>query len=109
VSERTTALGWLDQETRALAIRLDRVKSFALQETMVPAAAPSSAAQAGIERYLVSGRRELRRLVAKYLHWLNGPHGQRASLSEAQRRFAFVRMRFNTILGSDWDWSRNWT
>jgi hypothetical protein len=98
VTERMRALSWLDQETRALAVRLDRVKPFALQETMVAAAAPSPAAQTAIDRYLVAGRRELRRLIAAYLHWLHGPRGQAASLSEAQRRFTFLRLRFNTIL-----------
>lgn len=98
MTERAQALRWLEQETRALAVRLDRVKSFALQETMVPAAAPSAGAQAAIERYLVAGRRELRRLIADYLRWLTGPEGQSAPPSEAQRRFAFLRMRFNAVL-----------
>ncbi|MDT8306120.1 MAG: hypothetical protein RRC07_09305 [Anaerolineae bacterium] len=98
MTQRISALRWLEQESRALAVRLDRVKPFALQETMVPAAAPSPGAQTAIEHYLVAGRRELRRLIATYLRWLNGPRGQRASLSEAQRRFTFLRLRFNTVL-----------
>src|SRR3954470_10382822 len=50
----------LEQEARALLTRLARVRPFALHETMVPAAALLPRAQAGIERYLVAGRRELR-------------------------------------------------
>ena len=50
----------LDHEARALLSRLERVKSFALQETMVPAAAISDEAQTAIERFLVTGRRRLR-------------------------------------------------
>jgi hypothetical protein len=92
------ALWLLAQETRALLTRLDRVKPFVLHETMVPAAAPSLAAQTGIERYLAVGRRELRQKVAEYLHWLQSPAGRNTPVSEAQRRFTFLRMRFNTVL-----------
>jgi hypothetical protein len=88
----------LSQETRALLNRLDRVKPFALHETMVPAAMPQLAAFSAIERYLVVGRQELRRFVHDYLTWLHGPTGRMASPTEAQRRFVFLRMRFNTIL-----------
>jgi len=98
MSPISQALWLLAQETRALLTRLDRVKPFALHETMVQAAAPSLAAQTGIERYLVVGRRELRQIVAEYLHWLQSPAGRSVPVSEAQRRFAFLRMRFNTIL-----------
>src|SRR5436305_1548105 len=63
----------LDQEARALLTRLARVRSFALSETMVPAAAISFEAQTAIERYLEQGRRALRRLVGEYLRWLRGP------------------------------------
>ena len=50
----------LEREARAMLARLDRVKPFAVQETMLPAAALSPAAQTGIEHYLISGRRTLR-------------------------------------------------
>jgi hypothetical protein len=53
----------LAQEARAMLTRLARVKSFALQESMLPAAALLPAAQIAIEKYLVAGRRELRRLL----------------------------------------------
>ena len=95
MTERTQALRWLEQETRALAVRLDRVKSFALQETMVPAAAPSAGAQAAIERYLVAGRRELRRLIADYLRWLTGPRDsrrRRARPNDASPSYACASM-----------------
>src|SRR5215213_5220096 len=41
----------LDQEARALLTRLDRVKSFALIEPMVPAAGISPLAQTAIQDY----------------------------------------------------------
>ena len=57
----------LEREARAMLARLDRVKPFAVQETMLPAAALSPAAQVGIERYLISGRRRLRRQLLGYI------------------------------------------
>jgi hypothetical protein len=98
MSTTPLALWLLIQEARALLTRLDLVKPFALQETMVPAAASPLAAQVAIERYLLGGRRELRQMVTEYLHWLQSPAGRVAPVSEAQRRFAFLRMRFNTVL-----------
>jgi hypothetical protein len=88
----------LGQEARALLTRLGRVKPFALVETMVPAAAVSVVAQAAIERYLANGRRELYTMVHKYLRWLYGPRGRRARPSDAQRRFTFLRLKFNAVL-----------
>ena len=63
----------LEREARAMLARLNRVKPFAVQETMLPAAALSPAAQTGIERYLISGRRTLRRQIRRYIGWLRGP------------------------------------
>jgi len=92
------ALWLLGQEARALLTRLARVKPLALHEPMVPAAAISPLAQAAIERYLEGGRRELRRQVQVFLAWSQGPEGRRATPSEAQRRFTFLRLRFNAVL-----------
>ena len=86
------------QEARALLTRLARVKPFALYESMVPAAALSAVAQTAIERYLILGRREVRARVLDYLRWLQGPEGRRASPEQAQRRFTFLRLRFNVVL-----------
>jgi len=88
----------LEQEARALLTRLARVRPFVLHEPMVPAAAVSTAAQTAIERYLSDGRRELRVRVLRYLQWLRSPLGRRAAPEEAQRRFTFLRLRFNTVL-----------
>src|SRR5215213_3011876 len=87
----------LEQEGRALLTRLARVRPFALHEPMVLAAAASTAAQSAIEHYLADGRRELRGRVHRFLDWLRGP-GQRAAPEEAQRRFTFLRLRFNVVL-----------
>lgn len=93
------ATSWmLMQEARGLLTRLARVKPFALSEAMVPAAAISTQAQVAVERYLIAGRRELRARVMSYLRWLQGPEGRQAGAELAQRRFTFLRLRFNTVL-----------
>lgn len=87
----------LEQETRALLTRLDRVRPFAMHETMLPAAALRPAAQVAIEDSLGTGRAELRHRLDRYLSWLDGP-GRRASPAEQQRRYAGLRWRFHDVL-----------
>jgi hypothetical protein len=98
VTTDSTASWLLAQEARALLTRLARVKPFALLTPMVTAAAVSLAAQTAIEQYLSTGRRALRRLVGAYLRWLQSPEGRRVTPAEAQRRFTFLRLRFNAVL-----------
>lgn len=88
----------LAQEARALLTRLGRVRPFALIEPMLPAAALLPAAQTAIERFLMLGRRTLRRMLMDFMRWLRGPGSSRATAAEAQRRFVFMRMRFNAML-----------
>ena len=92
------ALWTLEQEARALLCRLRRVKSFALQETTVPAASLSVEAQAAIERFLARGRRKLRRQVKRFLAWVTSPPARAAAPAEAQRRFTLLRLQFNIVL-----------
>lgn len=92
------ALAMLEQEARALLTRLDRVRSFALHETLVPAAALSLDAQVAIERYLSRGRRALRALVTQYIAWLRSPSALAVTPAFAQRRFSILRLRFNAVL-----------
>jgi hypothetical protein len=87
----------LEQEARALLTRLARVKPFVLNESMLLAASLLPPAQIAIERFLATGRRELRQRVQDFLRWLRGA-GQSASPEEAQRRFTFLRLRFNMVL-----------
>jgi hypothetical protein len=87
----------LEREARAMLARLDRVKPFAVQETMLPAAALSPAAQTGIDQYLLRGRRTLRQQIRRYIKWLQGA-GLGAAPAEQQRRFTFLRLRFNMAL-----------
>jgi hypothetical protein len=88
----------LSREARSLLDRLARLQPFALQETMVPAAAFTTAAQTAVERFLSRGRRALRCEVLGYLDWLHSDAGRWASPEEAQRRLVFLRLRFNSVL-----------
>lgn len=88
---------FLEEEARALLTRLDRVRPFAVHETMVPAAALFPTAQSAIDGFLIEGRRTLRAQVLGYLDWLRGP-GRWVSPAEQQRRFTLIRLRFNDVL-----------
>jgi hypothetical protein len=85
-------------EARSLVTRLAMVKPFALQETMLPAAALLPTAQSAIDRFLVTGRRQLRRLLHEFLRWLQHPASDAATPEQAQRRFTMLRLRFNVVL-----------
>jgi hypothetical protein len=87
----------LDQEARALLARLARVKPFVLSEPMVLAASLLPAAQIAIERFLAKGRRELKERIQGFLRWLHG-EGRQASPEDIQRRFVFLKLRFNAVL-----------
>ena len=88
----------LEQEARGLLTRLAPVEPFALHMPMVSAAAITPAAQAAIETHMLECRRELRSRVTDYLQWLKSPVGQQSPPSEAQRRFTFLKLRFNAVL-----------
>ncbi|MDV9177955.1 hypothetical protein R6V09_48525 [Streptomyces sp. W16] len=94
---RPAATALLEGEARALLTRLNRVKPFALHETMVPAAAPSAAAQSAIERFLREGRSRLRNRVGAYLEWLAGPGGDQEPEWQ-QHQFSLLRWEFNSVL-----------
>src|ERR1700739_2076078 len=87
----------LDQEARALLARLERVKPFVLSEPMVLAASLLPAAQIAIERFLAKGRHEWKERVQGFLSWLHG-EGRQASPADVQRRFVFLKLRFNAVL-----------
>ncbi|WP_338846017.1 hypothetical protein V8J88_19975 [Massilia sp. W12] len=88
----------LGQEARSLLTRLTRVKPFALLQPMVPAAALQPGAQSAIERHVALCRRQLRGQVMQFLRWLRSPQAQFADEAEGQRRFTFLRLRFNAML-----------
>ncbi len=88
----------LNSEARAMLARLALVKPFALQESMLPAAALMPASQIGIEKFLMNSRIELRKRLLGYLNWLNSPLSSSAPAAFAQRRFTMLRLRFNAVL-----------
>lgn len=88
----------LAQEAEALLTRAARVKPFALVEPMVAAASLLPPAQAAIERHLVAGRQQLRRSVRAFLAWLRGADALRSTTAQAQRRFTFLKLRFNAVI-----------
>ncbi len=87
----------LEQEAWALLTRLEGLRPFALQETMVQSAALSPAARIGIDRHLLLGRRELAGQVRRFIRWLRTA-GTRSAPAEQQRRFTLLRLRFNAVL-----------
>ncbi|MBL8171853.1 MAG: hypothetical protein JNJ50_27080 [Acidobacteria bacterium] len=94
----SSAFALLDQEAHALLTRLDKVKPFALHETMVPAAALPPAVLSTIDRYLIIGRRKVYQMVRSFLHWLHSPARQSVTAETAYRRFTTLRLRFNAAL-----------
>lgn len=87
----------IDSEAHGLLARLDQIKPFVMHETMVLAAALPPEAQLRIERFLHSGRKDLRRRLAEFLDWLHR-EGRAASPAEQQRRFVRIRIQFNVVL-----------
>lgn len=94
----SSASWMLEQEARALLTRLARVKPFALQETMVAAAAIPQAAQTAIERHLMAGRNKVRTMIFEFIRWLNSPQGLVSPPAQAQKKFMLLRLRFNASL-----------
>jgi hypothetical protein len=88
---------FLADEMRALLTRVDRLKPFVLQETMLPAAALLPRTLVAIEALLLGERAKLHGLGHSYLRWLAGP-GRSAPAEEQQRRFATIRLRLNEHL-----------
>ena len=88
----------LEQEARALLTRLNRIKPFALQETMVAAAAVPQAAQTAIERYLMAGRNQVRAKILDFIRWIRSPQGAASPPVQAQKKFTLLRLEFNASL-----------
>jgi hypothetical protein len=88
----------LEQEARALLTRLGRVKPFALQESMLPAANLLPDAEIAIERFLTAGRRHLHSLVNGFLEKLRSTDPASTTAEAAQRSFTMLRLQFNAVL-----------
>ncbi|MEA2694788.1 MAG: hypothetical protein QOJ16_4175 [Acidobacteriota bacterium] len=88
----------LSLEARALLTRLARVRPFAVIMPMVAAASAAPEAVLAVEHYLIHGRLELEARVRAYIRWLQGTEGRGTTAAEAQRRFAFLKLRFDAVL-----------
>jgi hypothetical protein len=88
----------LDQEVRALLVRLRMIKPFALHESMVPAAGLRPAILRQIDGFLMEGRNRLQKQIREYLQWLESPAGQEAPPATAYRHFVALRMLFNGVV-----------
>ena len=92
----------LEHEARALLARLARLKPFALHKTMVPAAVPSRAAQAGdrgVPRDGTPRAARAHRRVSLLDSRIGPPGDPRAGASDDS---SVPRLRFNVVL-SDFD------
>lgn len=97
MNTKTISSGLIESEANGLLSRLDQIRPFVMHETMVLAAALPRDAQLLIERFLHTGRNDLRLQLADFLEWLGGD-GQSASPAEQQRRFVLIRLQFNVVL-----------
>jgi hypothetical protein len=88
----------LDQEVRALLVRLQMIKPFAMHESMAPAAALRPAVLRQIDGFLAEGRTRLQGLVRGYQQWLDSPAGQASPPESAYRQFVALRMLFNRLV-----------
>ena len=94
MSRQDLALDWLISETRGLLARLDAVRPFALVIPTVAAGRISPAALQAVELSQFRSRRSLREDAREFLASLQP--GVDPEL--AQRRFSFLRLRFNAML-----------
>jgi hypothetical protein len=88
----------IEQEARAMLTRVAQLKPFALKMPMVMAATIPLAAQTAIEKHLDRARQDLQAMVNKFLNWLASAHAKRSTPEQMQRRFTFLRLRFNSLI-----------
>lgn len=93
----TLSTALIESEATGLMSRLDQIKPFVMHETMVLAAALPRDAQLLIERFLHTGRHELRLQITEFLDWLR-TDGAAATPAEQQHRFVLIRLQFNVVL-----------
>ncbi len=98
MDSRSAAIWLLEHEARSLAARLARQKPFALIVPMVPAATVPPAAQTAMESHLIQGRQRLHRMIDGFVGWLRSPAGRSVAPAEAQKRLAFLKLRFNAVI-----------
>ncbi|MEP7363009.1 MAG: hypothetical protein ABI972_07125 [Acidobacteriota bacterium] len=89
-----TALSLISGEARSLVSRLDRIMPFALHMTMVGAASASLEAQRAIQGHLDKEIDDLRQSMTTLIDWME----EEPAPAQAQKRLAFLKLRFNLLL-----------
>ena len=92
------ALRLVEQEVTGLIHRMQMVKPFSLNETMVPAAQPGGDTLQRIDRYLSEGRSALIASAGNFRRWLNSIDGERARSEAIYRRYVFLRLQMIAAL-----------
>ncbi|MBL8946680.1 MAG: hypothetical protein JNK45_26160 [Myxococcales bacterium] len=99
-ADRGGAHAWIADEAQALLARLGRIRPLVVQETMTPAAAPSTRTQQAIERSLEHGRARLRRRLVQLLAALDTDEARRMPAATLHQRLVQVRLQFNDVLSN---------
>ncbi|HMO39597.1 MAG TPA: hypothetical protein PKC76_12015 [Saprospiraceae bacterium] len=87
---------FLLEEAKALRVRLQQVKPFAMTIPMVHSAHLPPAAQAGIDDLLLQAKRELKEKIRLFIRLLEEKDD--INPEEAQKTFALLKLRFNALL-----------
>ncbi len=89
---------FLAQEAAGLLVRLGRLKPYSLSMPMVPAANVSPEALASVEALLHRARLKMHAAIRAFLARLHRSGDTQGELVEAQRRFALLRLHFNSVV-----------
>jgi hypothetical protein len=92
------ALRLIDQEVAGLIGRVQMVRPFALNETMVAAAQPAGDTLQRIDRHLSEGRRSLVAAAQKFRLWLASAAAERARSESVYRQYVYLRLQVNAAL-----------
>lgn len=87
---------FLLEEAKALLLRLQQVKPFAMTIPMVTNAQLPVEAQAGIDTLLKRGKQELREKIRQFIQLLKSQED--LSPQEAQKVFSLLKLQFNALL-----------
>src|SRR3954465_7330921 len=98
MSRNLFATRFMVNEALSLLSRLEMVKPFALTMPMVVAANIPDEALKGITDLIVSGNKELKKGIKRFIGWVKHPASNDVSAEEVQSRFALLKLRFNSLL-----------
>ena len=88
----------ITHELHGMRARLDTQMPYATQMPMVPAAGVSDAAQAAIERHMLSARARLRRIMQRFAKQLVHVPATARTVTWAQHRLSLIKLYFQAVL-----------